>query len=92
MGCGHPGWSAGVGKGVRVPGGVGFGRKFVGKWKKLVDFVEGKVEMDGGRLDPLETKQIHGSNPTKPHQTNKSQKIGVIFGGEFSKLGKNTTN
>ena len=52
----------------------------MGKWKKLVDFVEGKVEMGGGMLDPLETKQIHGSNPTKPHQINKSQKkIGAIF-------------
>ena len=34
---------------VRVPGGHGFGRKFVGKWKKLVDFMEGKVEMDEGK-------------------------------------------
>ena len=84
-GSGCPGFE------VRVPGVDGFGRKFVGKCKKLVDFVEGKVEMDGGMLDPLETKQIHGSNPTKPHQTNKSQKNGAIFGGEFSNLGKNTT-
>ena len=64
----------------------------MGRCKKLVDFVEGKVEMDGGMLDPLETKQIHGSNPTKSHQTNKSQKkIGAIFGGEFSNLGRNHT-
>ena len=54
-GCGHPGWSAGLHGGsgcpgfeVRVPGGHGFG-VVVGKWKKLVDFVEGKVEMDGGK-------------------------------------------
>ena len=99
LGCGHPGWSAGMvgGSGcpgceVRVPGGVGFGRKFVGKWKKLVDFVEGKGEMERRRLDPLETKQIHGSNPTKPHQANKIQKNWTIFGGEFSNLGKNTQN
>ena len=42
-GSGCPGFE------VRVPGGHGFGPKFVGKWKKLVDFVEGKVEMDGGK-------------------------------------------
>ena len=44
-------------------------------------------------LDPLETKQIHGSNPTKPHQNNKSQKkFGAIFGGEFSDLGQKHQN
>jgi hypothetical protein len=38
----------------------------------------------GEMLDPLETKQIHGSKSTKHHQTNKSQKkIGAIFGGDF---------
>lgn len=36
-------------------------------------------------LDPLETKQIHGSKSTKLHHANKSQKkIGAIFGGEIS--------
>ena len=29
---------------------------------------------DGGKLDPLETKQIHGSKSTKLLHTNKSQK------------------
>ena len=53
--------------------------------------------MEGGEtwemLDPLETKQIHGSKSTKHHQTNKSQKkIGAIFGGEFSNLGRNQQN
>ena len=39
---------------------------------------------DGGKLDPLETKQIHGSNPTKHHQTNKSQKkLGLFLVGIF---------
>ena len=49
---------------------------------------------EGGELsDPLETKQIHGSKPTKSHQTNRSQKkFGAIFGGEFSNLVKNTQN
>ena len=41
-GSGCPGFE------VRVPGGDGFGRKFVGRCKILVDFVEGKVEMDVG--------------------------------------------
>ena len=39
---------------------------------------------DGGKLDPLETKQIHGSKSTKHHLTNKSQNIlGAIFVGNF---------
>ena len=38
----------------------------------------------GEMLDPLETKQIHGSESTKHHQTYKSQKkIGAIFDGYF---------
>ena len=47
--------------------------------------IEGwKVGEGGGKLDPLETKQIHGSNPTKPHQTNKSQKkLGLFLVGNF---------
>ena len=44
---------------------------------------------DGGMLDPLETKQIHGSNPTKPHQTNKSQKkLGLFLVGNFRNWGR----
>ena len=51
---------------------------------------EGKL---GGMLDPLETKQIHGSKSTKHHQTNKSQKkLGAIVGGEFSDLGRKQQN
>ena len=42
-GSGCPGFE------VRVAGGHGFGTKFMGKRNKLVDFVEGKVEMDGGK-------------------------------------------
>ena len=46
----------------------------------------------GEMLDPLETKQIQGSKSTKHYQTNKSQKkVGAIFGGEFTNIGKNTT-
>ena len=47
----------------------------------------------GEKLDLLKTQRIHGSKSTNLRQTNKSQKkIGAIFGGEFSKLGKNTQN
>ena len=38
----------------------------------------------GEMLDPLETKQIYGLNPTKLHQTNKSQKkLGLFLVGIF---------
>ena len=38
----------------------------------------------GEMLDPLETKQIHGSKSTKPHQTNISQKkLGLFLVGIF---------
>ena len=44
----------------------------------------------GEMLDPLETKQIHGSKSTKHQQTNKLQKkLGAIFGGDFRILGQN---
>ena len=38
----------------------------------------------GEMLDPLETKQIHGSNPTKFYHTNKSQKNWGYFWWGFS--------
>ena len=50
-----------------------------------------KVGKLGEMLDPLATKKIHGSKSTKHHETNKSKKIGAIFGGDFRILGKNTT-
>ena len=50
---------------------------------KLMGFRGWKVGKLGDMLDPLETKQIHGSKSTKHHQTNKSQKNGAIFGGDF---------
>ena len=51
---------------------------------KFDGFCGWKRVKDGGKLDPLETKQIHGSKTTKHHQTNKSQKkLGAIFGGDF---------
>ena len=59
---------------------------------KFERFCGGKLGKLGEMLDPLETKQIHGSKSTKHHLTNRSQKkFGAIFGGEFSNLGKNTT-
>ena len=51
-------------------------------------FREWKVGKLGEMLDPLETKQIHGSKSTKHHQTNKSQKkFGGYFWWGFSDLG-----
>ena len=49
---------------------------------KLQRFREWKVGKLGQMLDPLETKQIHGSKSTKHHQTNKSQKkLGYFWCG-----------
>ena len=47
------------------------------------DFVDGNWGKDGEKLDLPATHEISGSNPTKLHHTNKSQKIGAIFGGDF---------
>ena len=58
-----------------------FGAKFEG-------FRGWKVGKLGEMLEPLETKQIHGSKSTKHHQTNKSQKkLGLFLMGIF-KIGK----
>ena len=47
---------------------------------KFDEFRGWKVGKLGEMLDPLETKQIHGSKSTKHHQTNKSQnKIWELF-------------
>ena len=68
------------------------GRKLMISGAKFERFRGWNDGRSGGTLDPLETKQIHRSKSTKRHQNNRSQKkIGAIFGGEFSKLGKNTT-
>ena len=46
--------------------------------------MDGNGGDDGGKLDPLVAKQIHGSNPTKLHHTNKSQKnLGLFLVGIF---------
>ena len=51
---------------------------------KLQRFREWKVGKLGDMLEPLETKQIHGSKLTKHHLTNKSQKkLGLFLVGIF---------
>ena len=55
---------------------------------KLMRFRGGKMGKLGEMLDPLETKQIHGSNPTKHHQTNKSQKKLGLFSVGIFKIGE----
>ena len=69
-----------------------FGAEMDDSRAKLERFCGWKVGKLGEMLDPLETKQIHGSKSTKHHQTNKSQKklglflVGIFkFGEEHSK-------
>ena len=52
--------------------------------------MDGNGGEDGGKLDPHVANQIHGSNPTKLHHTNKSQKIG-LFLWEIFELGTKST-
>ena len=48
------------------------------------EFVDGNCGRDGEKLDQLDAKQIPGSNPTKLHHTNKSQKkLGLFLWGNF---------
>ena len=66
------GCTARVGIFHRSNRGAILGRKLMVSRTKLDGFhgwEEGKL---GRMLDPLETKQIHGSKSTKHHQTNKS--------------------
>ena len=56
------------------------GRKLMISRANLERFRGWKLGKIGGKLDPQVTKQIHESNSTKHHQTNKSQKkLGAIF-------------
>ena len=59
---------------------------------KSSDMVDEKGWGGWGKLDPHAETQIHGPNPTKSQLTNKSQKNGAIFGGEFSELGRKQQN
>ena len=64
--------------------GTNFWRKWMIFGAKLRRFCGRKVGKLGEMLDPLETKQIYGSNPTKLRQTNKSQKkLGLFLVGIF---------
>ena len=55
------------------------------------DFVDGNWGKDGEKLDLPATHGIRGSNPTKLHHTNKSQKkLGLFLVGIFG-LGRKTT-
>ena len=48
------------------------------------DFVDGIWGKDGEKLDLPATHEIRGSNPTKLHHTNKSQKkLGLFLWGNF---------
>ena len=75
----------GVGPDVRAPNprmnsrNSILGRKIEISGSKLKRFCGGKMGKLGEMLDPLETKQIHGSKSTKHHQTNKSQKNWGLF-------------
>ena len=56
----------------------------VGKFEIGVKVEGSKVGEGGGKLDPLETKQIHGSNPTKHHQNRQiTKKLGLFLVGNF---------
>ena len=61
-----------------------FGAEMDDSRAKLERFCGWKVGKLGDMLDPLETKQIHGSKSTKFHHTNKSQKkLGLFLVGIF---------
>ena len=78
------GCTAGVGKNSQIWIGDELGAEMDDLGGKFDRFRGWKVGKLGEMLEPLETKQIHGSKSTKHHQTNKSQKnLGAIFGGGF---------
>ena len=67
---------------------LGYSRWRLQNWSNSSDFVDGNGGDDGGKLDPLMARKIHGSNPTKLHHTYKSQKkLGLILVGIF-KIGE----
>ena len=54
------------------------------------DFVDGNWGKDGEKLNLRTTHEIRGSNPTKLHHTNKSQKnLGLFLWGNFRIRTKN---
>ena len=59
--------------------------------KNSDELVDGNCGREGEKLDELEAKQIRGSNPTKLHHTNKSQKkLGLFLVGIFGFRKKTT--
>ena len=78
------GSTAHVGKIRRTGSGRILGRKRMISRSKFERFRGWKEEKIGEMPDPLETKQIYGSNTTKIRQTNKSQKkLGLFLVGIF---------
>ena len=70
-----------------------WGRNLMILGAKFERFRGGKMGKLGEMLDPLETKQIHGSKSTKSHQTNRSQKIlGLFLVGNFRIWGRTQQN
>ena len=53
--------------------------------------MDGKWGKVGGRLELLATHEIRGSNPTKLHHTNKSQKNWGYFCGAIFEFGTKST-
>ena len=85
------GSTAPVGKIRRTGSGRILGRKRMILRRKFERFRGWKEEKIGEMLDPIETKQIYGSNPTKLRQTNKSQKkFGLFLVGIFGFRTKTT--
>ena len=77
---------------IRDPG-RDFERKMEILGSKLTRFRGGKMGKLGEMLDPLETKQIHGSKSTKHHQNQQiTKKFGAIFGGDSRNLGRTQQN
>ena len=70
-----------------------WGRKWMILGSKLRGFRGWKVGKLVGKLDPLETKRIHGSKSTKSHQTNRSQNfLGLFLVGNFRIWGRTQQN
>ena len=87
-GAGWAKWPGGAGARwfeVRAPGGLRFGRNFLGEMQNSMDFGEG--------LDPLAKQQIHGPKQPNLTRSNKLQeKILGLFLWGFSNLDEKQQN
>ena len=81
---GLDGWMSGV-AGCPVSGSLDELRMEGGKsGQNSEEFVDGNWGKVDGKLDLPATHEIRGSNPTKLHHTNKSQKkLGLFLSGNF---------